>query len=179
MKPAFAKRPRERLLTRNSVRVLEHQIQLAVFDWRRCAQGQMPVLKLLYAVPNGAGLRHTVKRKLDGSKVRYSQEGQKLRREGMTAGVPDVCLPAARGPYHGLYIEHKTDTGTVSQEQKAFMDGLLAEGYCVLISRDALTTISLITAYVALGTFDPASAGLPVATSAETRPRGRRRGSAP
>ena len=30
---------------------------------------------------------------------------------GVKKGVPDLCLPVARGRYHGLYIELKTPTG--------------------------------------------------------------------
>ncbi|MES2347002.1 MAG: hypothetical protein V4641_05460 [Pseudomonadota bacterium] len=144
----------------HSVKVLEHGIQRAVFAWRELFMAQQPVLELLHAIPNGAGLRHTVKRKFDGTKTRFSKEGYKLKKEGMTAGIPDCCLPAPRGPYHGLYIEHKSATGTVSREQKRKITLLLAEGYHVVVSRDAITTINLILAYLALGPFDARQPGL-------------------
>ncbi len=139
----------------------EHALQRAVFDWREIAQAQHPVLRLLHAIPNGAGLRHTVKRRSDGTKTRFSREGYKLKREGMTAGVPDVCLPAARGPYHGLYIEHKTKTGTTSEAQRQFIAGLEAEGYLVAVSRDAAASIELIQRYLNQGGFDAAADPLP------------------
>jgi hypothetical protein len=49
------------------------------------------VLKLLYAVPNGGDRNLRVPRK--------------LKAEGVMAGVADLCLPAARRGYHGLYLE--------------------------------------------------------------------------
>lgn len=30
-----------------------------------------------------------------------------LKRQGVKAGVPDICLPVARNGYHGLHIELK------------------------------------------------------------------------
>ena len=42
------------------------------------------------------------------------------RAEGMRKGVPDLCVPMARGGYHSLYIEMKRSDGTandVSDEQ--------------------------------------------------------------
>lgn len=172
MLPETATAIRRRSLTsRRSRNTLEHGIQRAVFDWRELMLAQHPELELLHAIPNGAGLRHTVKRRLDGKKTRFSAEGYKLKREGMTAGIPDVHLPVARGPYHGLYIEHKTGTGSVSTEQAKKMRRLEAEGHCVVLSRDSLTSIDFITRYLALGPYAGKAAGLSVPTWARTRRR--------
>lgn len=158
---------------------LEHGIQRALFDWREVMKGQHPELELLHAIPNGAGLRHTVKRRFDGKKTRFSAEGYKLKREGMTAGIPDVHLPVARGPYHGLYIEHKAGDNGVSTEQAKKMRQLEQEGHCVVVSRDALTSIAIITDYLALGPYAAGSAGLSVPTWARTRRRAPRPDSSP
>ena len=107
----------------------EHEEQVALFKWAEYASGRWPVLALLFAIPNG-GLRpareRTDKR---GRRVRYSVEGQKLRAEGVKDGVPDLCLPAPSGPFHGLYIEMKTRTGSASQVQRQWLAALNRQGY--------------------------------------------------
>lgn len=155
--PVTARRP---LFRRRRATALEHGLQVAVFDWRKLQEPSWPELGLLHAIPNGAGLKHRVKMKLDGKKVRYSAEGARLRREGLTAGMPDVSWPVPRGPYHGLYIEHKTEKGPVSDEQRKKIAMLEAQGYYVMVSRDSLVSIELIRAYWNLGPFSPGAAGL-------------------
>jgi hypothetical protein len=50
--------------------------------------------------------------------------------EGVKAGVPDLCLPVARGQYHGLYIELKRHRGgRTSDHQSEWLDALSAQGY--------------------------------------------------
>ena len=165
-------RRRQSITTRRSRNMLEHGLQTAVFDWRELTMPQVPELELLHAIPNGAGLRHTVKRRFDGTKTRFCKEGYRLKREGLTRGIPDCCFPVPRGPYHGMYIEHKTSTGPVSTEQKRKITLLLAQGYHVIVSRDAMTTIESIKAYLALGLFDPRTPGLLLPpTLARKRPR--------
>jgi len=107
----------------------EHQEQVALFKWAEYAVGRWPVLDLLYAIPNG-GLRpareRTDKR---GRRIRFSVEAQKLRAEGVKSGVPDICLPVASGPFHGLYMELKTLTGRPSEAQRRWVAALLRQGY--------------------------------------------------
>lgn len=149
-------------MRRASRNALEHAIQRAVFDWRAIMVGRFPELNLLHAVPNGAGLRHTVRRRLDGQVTRFSAEGVKLRREGMTSGVPDVSFPCARGPYHGLYIEHKAGKNGTSKAQRDFMELLRAERYLCVVSRDAAYSIDVIQRYLAQGRFRDAAPTLSV-----------------
>lgn len=119
---------------RSSMRVpTEHEEQVALFQWVRVAAGSRPALNLLYAIPNG-GHRHKA-------------VAAKLAAEGVKPGVPDLCLPVARGEFHGLYIELKrAKGGTVSAGQKAWLGDLSAEGYCAMRcngwdeARQALTT---------------------------------------
>jgi hypothetical protein len=68
--------------------VKENQHQAAVIKWSLCVRGKYPELKLLYHVPN--------ERKCS------AVEGANLKRAGVKRGVPDLCLPVARGKYHGL-----------------------------------------------------------------------------
>lgn len=152
-----------------SMKVMEHAIQVGLFAWRELAQARHPELELLHAIPNGAGLKHTVKRTASGGKTRFSAEGQKLRKEGLTSGIPDVGFPVARGPHHGMYIEHKTKTGPVSPSQRRKIKLLLAQGYAVILSRDTMTSIDAIKAYLALGPFDPSTPGFDPPTLPKTR----------
>ena len=61
--------------------------------------------------------------------VRTKANGARLKAEGMKAGVPDICLPCARGGYHGLYIELKAGKNKPTKKQKEWSADLNAEGY--------------------------------------------------
>lgn len=59
-----------------------------------------------------------------------------MRAEGLRRGVPDICLPVARGGYHGLYIELKRlHGGRVSPEQLEWIDALNQQGYCACVCK--------------------------------------------
>lgn len=83
----------------------ESEIQQRCVRWfKSCTAGT--IAPLLYAVPNGGS--------------RYKLEAIKMKREGTTAGVPDLHLeaPSSDGVYSSLYIEMKTPVGTVQKSQK-------------------------------------------------------------
>ena len=89
-------------------------------DWEKAQEEtnkyEYPELNLLYHVPNGGS--------------RHKAEAGRLRAEGVKAGVPDLCLPVARGQYHGLYIELKRQRGgRTSDHQSEWLDALSAQGY--------------------------------------------------
>lgn len=93
----------------------EAQEQFALFRWAAYEAGRWPELHLLYHIPN-EGKRSVV-------------TGGRMRQEGLKKGVPDICLPVARGRYHALYIELKRTKGSkTSPEQKAWIAALRAEG---------------------------------------------------
>ena len=108
----------------------EHAEQSLLFQWADLAGNQRHELRLLFAIPNG-GHRHIATAK-------------KLKREGVKAGVPDVCLPVARGPYHALYIEMKYDKGKPSSAQNEWHEKLRSERNAVRVcwtweqARDAI-----------------------------------------
>lgn len=94
----------------------EAQEQMTLFSWAAMQSGKYPELNLLYHVPNGGS--------------RHKAEAGRLRAEGVKAGVPDLCLPVARGQYHGLYIELKRQrVGRTSDHQSEWLDALSAQGY--------------------------------------------------
>lgn len=89
--------------------------QICLFRWATYSSGAMPELKLLYHVPNGG------KRDIATAK--------KLKAEGVKAGVPDICLPVARGKYHGLYIELKVGKNKTTENQDMWLEALNKNGY--------------------------------------------------
>jgi len=96
----------------------EHGEQAALFFWAAKMRVLYPVLKWLYAIPNGGG--------------RSPVEGSRLKAEGVKKGVSDVCLPVSRKGYHGIYIEMKRMDGKstdVKPEQSEFLEFVQNQGY--------------------------------------------------
>ena len=98
----------------------EDQEQMTLFGWAARMTGRYPELALLYHIPNG-GSRNAI-------------EALNLKMQGVKAGVPDLCMPVARGGYHGLYIEMKRRKGgKISPEQESWLDALREQGYKAVI----------------------------------------------
>ena len=93
----------------------EHQEQAALIEWAGTQTPAHPDLALLFAIPNG-GQRHPA-------------VAQKLKAEGVRAGVPDLCLPAPRHGYFGLFIEMKVKPNKTSPAQNEWLAALEAKGY--------------------------------------------------
>ena len=115
----------------------ENQHQAAVIKWSLCVRGKYPELKLLYHVPN--------ERKCS------AVEGANLKRAGVKRGVPDLCLPVARGKYHGLYMEMKDETGKESSEQAWWREELTAQGYFSTTCHGWEPAVKVIEWYLGLG----------------------------
>lgn len=79
-----------------------------------------------------------------------SQEQQAgiLKAEGVKAGVPDLHLPVARGGYHSLYVEMKSQTGTPSEAQKEWIAALLAEGNLAGMRRGCAAAVDVLEKYL-------------------------------
>ena len=82
--------------------------QETVIQWCGWHEGKHPELKLIYHVPNG-GSRNTL-------------EAANLKRQGVKAGVPDLCLPVPKNGFHGLISRLKRHFLYVSY--KIFRGGL-------------------------------------------------------
>lgn len=115
----------------------EHQSQAAVVDWARSKyKGPWEgALALLYAVRNGFG----------GVAAKA-----KAIREGLNAGIPDLCLPVSRGPFIGLYIEMKRQGGAVSETQDDKIERLRAEGHQVVVCYSAKDAIEVLKNYLSM-----------------------------
>lgn len=128
------------MLNKNNREVLyqakESEEQISLFEWAGYTQRRHPELKLLYHVPNG-GLRNKT-------------TACRLKLEGVKAGVPDLCLPVARGRYHGLYIELKARRGKATSNQTEWLDALEEQGYATAVCYGWRAASETITNYLSL-----------------------------
>lgn len=109
----------------------EHELQVSCVNW---FSYEYPKYKgLLFAVPNG-GRRDAV-------------TGGKLKSEGVVAGVSDLLLLIARGRYHGMCIEMKTEIGRQSEAQKEWQVSVEEQGYKYAVARSLQQFIQLINEY--------------------------------
>ena len=56
------------------------------------------------------------------------------RQLGVRSGVPDLMLPIPSQGYHGMFIEMKTKTGRVSENQKRWLSALNGFGYLAVVA---------------------------------------------
>lgn len=90
---------------------------------------------MLYHIPNGGS--------------RGKAEAGRFKAEGVKSGVPDICLPVARGEYHGLYIELKRrQGGRLSVNQRIWIDELRRQGYCATVCNGWEEAVAVIVAYL-------------------------------
>lgn len=108
----------------------EAQEQSAVVEY--CDVKGIPV----YHIPNGGR--------------RDKREAANLKRQGVKPGVPDLCVPVARGPYHSLYIEMKAAGGKPTETQVEWLCRLRGEGMCAYVCYGAENAIALIDRYMSL-----------------------------
>ena len=96
--------------------------QQSLFLWALYRRAALPELDLLYHIPNGGS--------------RSKAEAGRFKAEGVKAGVPDICLPVARGGFHGLYIELKREHGgRKSAAQRKWLHDLQEQGYRAVVCR--------------------------------------------
>jgi VRR-NUC domain len=108
--------------------------QAAVIEWAELQMPRYPDLALLFAVPNGA-------------RVAWNTARQ-LKRTGLKAGVPDLCLPVPRHGYAGLWIELKrAKGGSLSSCQAEWHARLRLHGHRVDICKGAAAAIAVLTDY--------------------------------
>ena len=103
----------------------ESEEQAAIFEWCAWNRGKYPELELLYHIPNGG--------------KRGKAEAARFKREGVKAGVPDLCLPVARRGFHGLYIELKAEKGIAE---------LKRQNYCAFVAYGAAAAIKALAFYL-------------------------------
>lgn len=109
--------------------------QMSVFEWAEWNKAKYPELALMFHIPNESNVP-----------VQYRV---KLKKMGLKSGVPDICLPVARGGYHALYIEMKrTKRSAISEQQKWTIAKLNAVGNIAIICKGAEQAIENIIEYL-------------------------------
>jgi hypothetical protein len=70
-----------------------------------------------------------------GGKFAFSniQKANRRKRMGYLAGTPDLMIFCPKGIYGGLFIEMKSEKGTVSHFQKTFGERATINGYCYVV----------------------------------------------
>ena len=112
----------------------EHDHQVTVFQWAELQERTYPELAALFAVPNGSNKSKAV--------------AGRMRAEGLKSGVPDICLPVARGKYGALFIEMKDGNKKPTENQVAWMEMLDRFGNCVAICQSASEAIKTLEWYL-------------------------------
>lgn len=102
--------------------------QRAVIEW--CDANKVPC----FHIPNGG--------------FRNKREAAHLKEQDVRPGVPDLCVPMARGGYHSLYIEMKAEKGRVSGYQAKWIQLLREQGMCAYVCYGADNAIKLIEMYL-------------------------------
>lgn len=117
----------------------EAQEQAQLIKWvKECIRLNIHLeLKMLYAVPNG-GSRNKI-------------EAVNLKRQGVSAGVPDLCLAVPKGRYHGLYIEMKVHPNKTTDKQNEWLNNLSQYGYAVKVCYGCTEAKNAIEQYLKLG----------------------------
>lgn len=112
----------------------QHQAEVIKWSQRSDILERYPEVKLLFHIPNGGG--------------RSPQTAHLMKLTGVKAGVPDLCLPVARGKWHALYIEMKTKTGQASPEQKRWHRDLMEQWNLAMVCKGWEAAVSTIEAYL-------------------------------
>ncbi len=108
--------------------------QEKLFRWAFYMSAKYPDLAFLHHIPNG-GSRNKI-------------EAFNLKKQGVKAGVPDVCLPVPSGEYHGLYIEMKYDRNKPTENQCKWLAFLSSKRYAVKVCYDWQSAAESICRYL-------------------------------
>lgn len=120
----------------------ERRMQAAVIRWARSNAGLYPPLRWLFAIPNGGS--------------RDALEAMWLKKEGVTAGVFDLCLLFDNGEYPTLWMEMKHGKNTLTADQREFEAWAQSQGHQTAICYTPDEAIRQLRDY--LGIDDPALA---------------------
>lgn len=116
----------------------ERQHQQAVMKWARqpSIRERWPELALL----------HHIKNETTGGAAEVAAD----KAMGVKKGVPDLCLPVARGGFRGLYIEMKTPSGKASEAQRWWVTRLTEQGYRAVVCHGYDAAVAELCWYLSL-----------------------------
>lgn len=115
----------------------QHQANVIKWSQQPHIRAKWPDLKLLFHIANG-GSRDAI-------------EGKHLKQQGVKPGVPDLCLPVARGQYHGVYLEMKAEKGKLSSSQVWWISALANQGYSCNVCYGWQQAVEFLEWYLSLG----------------------------
>lgn len=101
----------------------EHDEQCALFQWIDIELNRpspIPGLEMVYSTTRGNTGGRT---------------GGYLRDEGVRAGIFDINVDTSRHGFHGLRIELKTKTGTLTKEQRVWFQRFRTHGFMAVVCR--------------------------------------------
>lgn len=133
---AFQKLMANRESTRQLSGKPESLMQRRCVKWFRGFAGFPALGKLLFAIPNGG--------------ERSDAEASIMAGEGVTPGVPDLCLAVARGGWYGLYMELKILPNQPTDPQREMLEKLYQQGYMTQVVYTYEQFVSLVTTYLNL-----------------------------
>lgn len=97
----------------------EEKEQIMLFQWAEIAVLNYPELELMYHVPN------------EGKRSKIT--GSRFKHMGLKSGVPDIILPVAHGGYIGLAVEMKYGRGTLTENQRKWLDLMKRNGHMTAV----------------------------------------------
>lgn len=113
----------------------EHDEQVALFQILSLYDNQYPLLKWVFAIPNG-GKRHPA-------------VAVKMKAEGLRAGVWDIFVPVPIDDKCGLWIEMKYGKNGLTENQEAFREGV-GEAYAWAVCYSAEEAAQVIGEYLGI-----------------------------
>ena len=114
----------------------EQQIQTDFFSWLSVLEARFPELGLFYAIPNGSHKSFTARMVHQAT--------------GLKSGVPDTHLPLAMNGTRGLWIEFKSKTGKLSENQERWITMLRCAGHRVEVCRSWIAAANVVIEYLQL-----------------------------
>ena len=113
------------------------RLQSACVKWFRYQYSEYK--DLLFAIPNGLPIF---------DKELRVKIYNRLNREGLKAGVPDLFLALPRGIYHGAFIEIKYDSDGLRKKQVDMIRALEQQNYKCVVVRSVDEFIEIIDEYL-------------------------------
>jgi hypothetical protein len=110
----------------------EALLQISYFEWLQYFNRE--AYECTYAIPNGG--------------TRNYLEAVNLKKQGVKAGVPDICIALPNKTHHGLYIEFKWGKNKTTQDQSEWLARLAKNYYMVSVCYTIDEAIDITTAYL-------------------------------
>lgn len=112
----------------------EHDEQVQLMKWREWMTPYLPMLRWLWACPNGG--------------LRTARTAGRLKAEGVLPGVCDLLLLYPSGGYHGLLIELKAAKGSLQDTQREFLQWHADRGYLAVCCKGWKAASAVIEWYI-------------------------------